>query len=95
MAVCEVKIAEGLAGHLARLMKGGSSRKPMVTWNFSGTPGGGTWDSPGHSICLSAGVWSPCLHVLVCVPGQLGLSVDRSWLGVNWNAGSAVTSLQL
>ena len=27
----------------ARLMKGGSSRKPTVKWNFSGTPWGGTW----------------------------------------------------
>ena len=36
--------------YLLSEMKGGSSRKPMVMWNFSGTPGGGTWLSPGQTI---------------------------------------------
>ena len=37
---------------LAKLRKGGSSRNPIVMWNFSGTPGGGTWLSPGQTISL-------------------------------------------
>ena len=34
------------------MMKGGSSRKVMRMWNFSGTPGGGTWLLSGHTMSL-------------------------------------------
>ena len=43
---------------LAMLIKGGSSRKPMVRWNFSGTPWGGTWLSPGQTMSL---ISRPCV----------------------------------
>jgi hypothetical protein len=31
-------------------MYGGSSRKVILRWNFSGTPWGGVWLLPGHTI---------------------------------------------
>jgi hypothetical protein len=36
----------------ARLMYGGSSRNVILRWNFSGTPWGGLWVLPGHTISL-------------------------------------------
>lgn len=36
----------------AKLTNGGSSRNPTVKWNFSGTPWGGTWLWPGHTMSL-------------------------------------------
>ena len=35
-----------------KIMKGGSSKKVIFIWNFSGTPCGGTWDSPGQTMSL-------------------------------------------
>ena len=34
------------------MMKGGSSRKVILMWNFSGTPWGGTWLLSGHTMSL-------------------------------------------
>ena len=58
-------------------MKGGSSRKPMVMWNFSGTPGGGTWLSPGQTMS-----WPTSLIVFLC--NELSFSPDVHFVWQNY-----------
>ena len=63
--------------YLLRVIKGGSSRKPMVMWNFSGTPGGGTWLSPGQTMS-----WPTSLIVFLC--NELSFSPDVHFVWQNY-----------
>lgn len=51
----------------AILIYGGSSKNVIFRWNFSGTPCGGVWEFPGHTISfMSSPAFCQDFHTPIC-----------------------------